>query len=81
MTALAATTGLGYAVGSSIAGRLADWGGQTPAFAVTVAAGALATLLTLAAASTLRREQDTAPVGPGTAPERPGPVTGQGSVL
>jgi MFS family permease len=81
MTALAATTGLGYAVGSSIAGRLADWGGQTPAFAVTVAAGALATLLTLAAASTLRREQDTAPAGPGAAPERPGPVTGQGSVL
>ena len=27
MTALAATTGLGYAVGSAIAGRLADWAG------------------------------------------------------
>ena len=33
MTALAATTGLGYAIGSAVAGRLADWGGHTPATA------------------------------------------------
>ncbi|HET8601781.1 MAG TPA: MFS transporter [Segeticoccus sp.] len=50
MTALAATTGTGYALGSSIAGRLADWGGHTPAFAVTVTAGIFATLLAGSAA-------------------------------
>src|SRR5699024_5556903 len=42
MTLLAAATGLGYALGSSIAGRVADAGGATPAFSVTVFAGALA---------------------------------------
>ncbi len=57
MTILAATTGLGYAVGSSVAGRLADWGGHRPAFAVTVAAGVLATTLALAGARTLRHAQ------------------------
>jgi predicted MFS family arabinose efflux permease len=45
MTLLAAATGLGYAVGAAIAGQLADWGGQTPAFAVTVAAGVVAVLV------------------------------------
>lgn len=58
MTALAAMTGLGYAVGSTLAGQLADWGGHTPAFAVTVGAGALAVALTVACAGTLRDEQD-----------------------
>jgi MFS family permease len=57
MTALAATTGLGYAVGSAIAGRLADGGGHTPAFAVTVGAGLLATLVATSAVSILRAEQ------------------------
>ncbi|WP_370890646.1 MFS transporter [Janibacter sp. GXQ6167] len=60
MTALAAITGLGYALGSSIAGRLADWGGHTPAYAVTAAAGLLALLLTTLGRSALRRAQATA---------------------
>ncbi|MCI1748176.1 MAG: MFS transporter [Acidipropionibacterium sp.] len=45
MTLLAATTSLGYALGTSIAGRLADWGGATPAYAVTASAAAVACLL------------------------------------
>ena len=57
MTVLAGATGLGYAVGSSVAGRLADWGGHTPAFAVTVTAGLLATVLASAASPRLRAEQ------------------------
>jgi MFS family permease len=62
MTALAATTGLGYAIGSAVAGRLADWGGHTPAFAVTVGAGVLATVVATCAAPTLRaRQAATAP--------------------
>jgi MFS family permease len=56
MTLLAATTGLGYAVGSSVAGQLADAGGHRPAFAVTIAAGALATSLSLLAGGVLRAE-------------------------
>lgn len=42
MTLLAAATGLGYALGSATAGRLADASGHTAAFAVTVSAGAAA---------------------------------------
>ncbi|MCX6406388.1 MAG: MFS transporter [Propionibacteriales bacterium] len=42
MTLLAGATGIGYALGSTVAGRLADVGGHTPAFAVTVAATGLA---------------------------------------
>ena len=49
--------GLGYAVGSAVAGRLADWGGPTPAFAVTVGAGLLATVVATTAAPTLRAKQ------------------------
>lgn len=45
MTVLASATGLGYALGSSIAGRLADTHGHTAAFAVTVTAMALALAL------------------------------------
>ncbi len=37
MTLLASATGLGYALGSSVAGRLADTSGATAAFGVTVA--------------------------------------------
>ncbi|WP_165700014.1 MFS transporter [Ornithinimicrobium ciconiae] len=63
MTILAATTGLGYAVGSSIAGRLADWGGHQPAFVVPVIAAAMALLLALGGARTLRVAQSTPLVG------------------
>lgn len=45
MTLLAGATGLGYAIGAAVAGRLADLGGQTPAFGVTVAAGVLMCLV------------------------------------
>jgi len=51
MTALASATGVGYALGSSIAGRLADASGHTAAFAVTVAA----TVVALALAATQQR--------------------------
>ncbi len=47
MTLLAGATGIGYALGSSVAGRLADVGGHTPAFAVTVTATALAVVVAL----------------------------------
>lgn len=50
MTLLAGATGIGYALGSSIAGRLADIGGHTPAFAVTVTATACAVALSVAVA-------------------------------
>lgn len=38
MTVLAASTGIGYAVGAALAGTFADLGGHRPAFAVTVLA-------------------------------------------
>ncbi len=50
MTLLAGATGIGYAVGSATAGRLADHvgaGGHTAAFAVTVTATVLALLVAL----------------------------------
>jgi MFS family permease len=45
MTALASATGVGYALGSSVAGRLADLSGHRAAFAVTVGATVVALLL------------------------------------
>ncbi|TDE10377.1 MFS transporter [Jiangella asiatica] len=42
MTVLAGATGIGYAIGSGVAGRLADLGGHRPAFAVTVTAATVA---------------------------------------
>ena len=45
MTVLASATGVGYALGSSIAGRLADAHGHTAAFGVTVTVTGLAVLL------------------------------------
>ncbi|MEN8707836.1 MAG: MFS transporter [Nocardioides marinisabuli] len=45
MTTLASATGIGYALGSSVAGRLADTHGSTAAFAVTVTTTLLATVL------------------------------------
>ncbi len=54
MTLLAGATGVGYAVGASIAGRLADDHGHTAAFAVTVAAAGLAVVLAVTANRALR---------------------------
>ena len=52
MTMLAGATGVGYALGSSVAGRLADAAGShTPAFAVTVTAAGLALVLSLGRAA------------------------------
>lgn len=45
MTLLAATTSLGYSVGTTIAGRLADQSGHTGAYSVTVGAAVVACLL------------------------------------
>ena len=55
MTLLAGATGIGYAVGSAAAGRLADVHGHTGAFAVTVAAAASAAVLAAASQPLLRR--------------------------
>jgi MFS family permease len=54
MTLLAGATGVGYAAGASIAGRLADEHGHTAAFGVTVSAAGLAVLLALTANKSLR---------------------------
>jgi len=54
MTLLAAATGLGYALGSATAGRLADLHGHLGAFTVTVAAGGAALALSAAAQPVLR---------------------------
>ena len=55
MTLLAGATGIGYAVGSAVAGRLADEHGHTGAFAVTVTAAASAAVLAAASQPLLRR--------------------------
>lgn len=55
MTLLAAATGLGYAVGAAVAGRLGDVSGATASFAVTVTAGGLACVLAVLAGPLLRR--------------------------
>ncbi|MCD6638557.1 MAG: MFS transporter [Nocardioides sp.] len=55
MTLLAAATGLGYALGSSLAGRLADLHGHTAAFGVTVGATVAALLLASGLVLRLRR--------------------------
>lgn len=54
MTLLAAATGLGYAVGTTIGGRLADSYGATGAFATTVGACALGGILTMSTRNLLR---------------------------
>jgi MFS family permease len=54
MTLLAGATGIGYALGASLAGRLADASGHRPAFAVTVGAAGVAVLLAGAANKALR---------------------------
>jgi MFS family permease len=55
MTLLASVTGVGYALGSAIAGGLADGHGHLGAFAVTVAAAVTAALLAAAAQPLLLR--------------------------
>jgi MFS family permease len=55
LTLIAGATGVGYALGSAVAGRLADHSGHTAAFAVTVAAGGAAALLALLAQPLVRR--------------------------
>jgi MFS family permease len=55
MTLLAAATGLGYALGSSLAGRLADLHGHTAAFSVTVGSTVAALALASALVVRLRR--------------------------
>ena len=55
MTLLAGATGIGYAVGSAVAGRLADAYGHEGAFSVTVAASVSALVLAAAAQPLLRR--------------------------
>jgi MFS family permease len=69
MTTLASATGLGYALGSSLAGRLADEFGSTAAFAVTVGATVLAAALMTSQQQRLR--EAAMPVVP-TVPERVG---------
>nr|WP_240978240.1 MFS transporter [Knoellia sp. DB2414S] len=59
MTLLAAATGLGYAVGSALAGRLADTHGHHGAFVVTVASAAATLGLALGAGPLLRRTTPT----------------------
>lgn len=65
MTLLAGATGIGYAIGSGLAGRLADLGGHRPAFAVTVAAAALAVVLAVVRLRTQRRQEAAAVTTPG----------------
>lgn len=59
MTFMAGATGLGYALGASVAGRAADGAfgpsGPTPAFVVTIGAMVAAFALSLAAQRTLRQ--------------------------
>jgi MFS family permease len=75
MTLLAGATGIGYAIGSSIAGRLADVSGYTAAFAVTVTAMALALLLAAASQrawhSVSRRADEAHHAAHGAAQEAP----------
>lgn len=68
MTVLASATGLGYAVGSSLAGRLADASGATAAFGVTVGATVLAALLMSTQQARLRRAAEPAPLPADAAP-------------
>ncbi|GIG35241.1 MFS transporter [Cellulomonas pakistanensis] len=68
MTALASATGVGYALGSSVAGRLADVSGHTAAFAVTVTTTAVALLV----AATQQRRLRSAVRAAADAPEPAG---------
>ncbi len=78
MTLLASTTGIGYAVGSAVAGRLADEHGHLGAFAVTTTATITAFALALVTQPLLRRITRTVPpedaeqILTPTAPPHPG---------
>ncbi len=61
MTQLAAATVLGYALGAAIAGQLADHGGHTPAYAVTVVAAGVAVLVSWLGRPTLLRAETSGP--------------------
>nr|MCW2728141.1 transporter [Aeromicrobium sp.] len=54
MTLLAGATGIGYALGAALGGRLADVNGHTAAFAVTVAAAGLAVIIAFTSNRALR---------------------------
>lgn len=76
MTLLAAATGLGYALGSAVAGRLADDSGHRAAFAVAVTATATALVVALVSRLVLRRfdragHAATVQAAPGDAPGEP----------
>lgn len=55
MTLLAGATGIGYALGAALAGRLADAQGHTAAFGVTIAAAGAAVVIAFAANGALKR--------------------------
>lgn len=55
MTMLAGATGIGYAIGAALAGRLADLNGHTAAFGVTVAAAAFAVVIAIASNRALKQ--------------------------
>ncbi len=55
MTMLAGATGIGYAAGAALAGRLADLHGHTAAFAVTVSAAAFAVVIAMASNKALKQ--------------------------
>jgi predicted MFS family arabinose efflux permease len=78
LTLLAGATGIGYALGSSIAGRLGDAHGYTASFAVTVTVTALAALLAATSQRRMRAarliasqpDQSRSPVGDPKSPTR-----------
>ena len=76
MTLLASATGIGYALGSTVAGRLADHHGYTAAFAVTVSAMGLAVVLVALSQRRLRRASTRLAVcaRPSSPPGWPAPV-------
>ncbi len=64
MTLLAGATGIGYAIGSGTAGRLADTRGHPAAFAVAVVGSGLAVVLLTLAQRVLRGSGTATPVDP-----------------
>lgn len=60
MTAMAAATGLGYSLGSTLAGRLADAGGFAPAYLVTIGGASLAAVIAASGHRVLRSAADRA---------------------
>jgi predicted MFS family arabinose efflux permease len=75
MTLLAGSTGLGYAIGSTIAGRLTDSFGYAAAFAVPLVAGVVASLLVAGAYRRLRARAD-APGAPTSTARAPAADSG-----